>query len=171
MANANKGKYYLSQEDDLNARIASLARKVEAMELRKPKEVKVVQNDEFCVICEFIGHSTNECPNIQMCKEVMQEQANALNAFKKPFPSPYSESYNQQWRNHPNFSWRDENRAYPPQPQRSQNFLSYSTSNVKTLEEALQEFMQGQENINNQTTQDIKEIKSSLSALTASLHT
>ena len=31
--------------------------------------------------------------------------------------------------------------------------------------------MQGQANINNQTTQDIKEIKSSLSALTASLRT
>ena len=37
LANANKEKYYLSQEDDLNARLASLTRKVEAMELRKSK--------------------------------------------------------------------------------------------------------------------------------------
>nr|KJB66382.1 hypothetical protein B456_010G138200 [Gossypium raimondii] len=31
----NKGKYHLSQEDDLSAKMASLTRKVEAMELRK----------------------------------------------------------------------------------------------------------------------------------------
>ena len=118
MANANKGKYYLSQEDDLNARIASLTRKIEAMELKKVKEVKSAQNEDICVICEHVGHSTNECPNLPICKEVLHEHVNAFNTFKKSFFSPCSKSYNHQWKNYPNFSWRNENHVQPPQFQR-----------------------------------------------------
>ena len=68
LANANRGKYHLSQEDDLSARIANLTRKVEAMEIRKVKEVKSVQNEEICSICETLVHSTNECLNIPIFK-------------------------------------------------------------------------------------------------------
>ncbi|XP_022852000.1 uncharacterized protein LOC111373667 [Olea europaea var. sylvestris] len=149
LASSSGGKYQLSQDEDLNARIASLSRKVEAMELRKVKEVKPVQNDEICSICETFGHLTHDCPNIPVFKEVLHDQANAINTFKKPFPSPFSETYNQQWRNHPNFSWRDDN---------------------LTLEETLQSFMQGQVNISNQTSQAINENKNTLSSLTSSLH-
>ena len=44
LAYANKGKYNLSQENDLNARIASLTRKIEAMETRKVNEIRTVPN-------------------------------------------------------------------------------------------------------------------------------
>ncbi|XP_022851737.1 uncharacterized protein LOC111373434 [Olea europaea var. sylvestris] len=96
LASSSGGKYQLSQDDDLNARIASLSRKVEAMELRKVKEVKPVQNDEICSIGETFGHLTHDCPNIPVFKEVLHDQANAMNTFKKPFSSSYSETYNQQ---------------------------------------------------------------------------
>ena len=97
LANANKGKYFLSQEDDLNARVASLARKVEALEIRKSKEVNSVQNENicsFCNICELVGHSADECPSLPLCKEVFNEQANVMSNVKKPFPTPFSETYN-----------------------------------------------------------------------------
>ena len=87
LANSNKEKYYLSQEDDLNARLASLTRKVEDMELKKVKKIKSVQDEEVCGICELVGHFTNECPNILT-------QANIINTFKKSFHSLYSETYN-----------------------------------------------------------------------------
>jgi hypothetical protein len=74
------------------------------MELRKVNEIKVVQNEEVCVICEIIGHTTHECPTILAFKEVLHDQANAMNTYKKPFDAPYSETYNSGWRNHPNFS-------------------------------------------------------------------
>ncbi|XP_022855492.1 uncharacterized protein LOC111376749 [Olea europaea var. sylvestris] len=170
LASSSGGKYQLSQDDDLNARIASLSRKVEAMELRKVKEVKPVQNDEICSICETFGHLTHDCPNIPVFKEVLHDQANAMNTFKKPFSSPYSETYNQQWRNHPNFSWRDDNRVHLSQPQGLSKFPSFPPPQSKTLEETLQSFMQGQANINNQTSQAINEIKNTLSSLTSSLH-
>ncbi|XP_022866699.1 uncharacterized protein LOC111386463, partial [Olea europaea var. sylvestris] len=170
LASSSGGKYQLSQDDDLNARTASLSRKVEAIELRKVKEVKPVQNDEICSICETFGHLTHDCPNIPVFKEVLHDQANAMNTFKKPFSSPYSETYNQQWRNHPNFSWRDDNRDHISQPQGLSKIPSFPPPQSKTLEETLQSFMQGQANINNQTLQAINEIKNTLSSLTSSLH-
>ncbi|XP_022859157.1 uncharacterized protein LOC111379951, partial [Olea europaea var. sylvestris] len=170
LASSSGGKYQLSQDDDLNARIASLSRKVEAMELRKVKEVKPMQNDEICSICETFGHLTHDCPNIPIFKEVLHDQANAMNTFKKPFSSPCSETFNQQWRNHPNFSWRDDNRVHLSQPQGFSKFPSFPPPQSKTLEETLQSFMQGQANINNQTSQAINEIKNTLSSLTSSLH-
>ena len=34
------------------------------------------------------------------------EQVNAFNNFQKQYSGPYSETYNLGWRNHPNFSWK-----------------------------------------------------------------
>jgi hypothetical protein len=34
------------------------------------------------------------------------EQVNAFNNFQKPSSGPYFETYNPRWRNHPNFSWQ-----------------------------------------------------------------
>ena len=61
--------------------MASLTR-IEAMELRNVQEVKSVKTEEICNICEIIGHSTVECPNIPLCKEMLHDQANVLETFK-----------------------------------------------------------------------------------------
>ena len=173
LENANKGKYHLSQEDDLNARITSLARKVESMELKKPKEVKFVQDKDTCDICAIEGHLTSECPRIPVFKELCHEQANAMSNFKKPFPSAYSETYNPNWRNHPNFSWRNDNhvQSSPNQNTSNSNFTPYHRPQTKSLKETLQTFMQAQTTINSQTSQAINEIKLTLSTLTNSLRT
>ena len=62
-----------------------------------------------CIICDDPTHSTINCPNLPQVKGAIQiEQANALNYQRKPFNSPYSETYNPGWGKHPNFSWRNE---------------------------------------------------------------
>ena len=78
------------------------------MKIGKVKEIKSVQNDEICGICDELEHSTNECPKIPLFKKVVHEQVNAMNNFKKPYTSSFSYSYNLGWRNHPNFSWRND---------------------------------------------------------------
>ena len=91
--------------DDLCAKVASLTRKLEAMELRKVEEVNTMPNIyEVCRICETMEHPTNECPTIPAFKEVLHDQANAMNMVKKSYHFPYSEAYNLGWRNHLNFS-------------------------------------------------------------------
>ena len=65
--------------------------------------------EEPCIICDDPTHSTINCPNLPQVKGAIQiEQANALNYQRKPFNSPYSETYNPGWGKHPNFSWRNE---------------------------------------------------------------
>jgi hypothetical protein len=89
------GMYNLREDHDLQAKFASLARKAEA----SVQEI-------VCQICETNKHSTNDCPTLPSFKECLHEQANALNTFQRPNHSPYLQTYNPGWRNHPNFSWK-----------------------------------------------------------------
>ena len=99
------GIHHLRENDDLQAKIANLTRKLEAIELKKVNEVTSVPQvpsvpigprvEEPCIICDDPTHSTIICPNLPQVKGVIQiEQANALNYQRKPFNSPYSETYN-----------------------------------------------------------------------------
>jgi hypothetical protein len=72
--------YNLREDHDLQAKFASLARKVEAVELKKSGQIKSVQ-EIVCQICETNEHSTNDCPTLSSFKECLNEQANALNSF------------------------------------------------------------------------------------------
>ena len=83
------GKYQLREDDDLSARVASLTRKLEALELSKVNGINIVPRiDEVCRICEIMEHLTNECPTIPNFKEVLHDQANAMNMVKKIIAFP-----------------------------------------------------------------------------------
>ena len=85
------GLYHLKEEDDVNARIARLARKVVAIELGKTSEVKKLGPIESsCGICKTNTHLTKDCPTIPAFQDVLHEQTNVANAYRRPFSSPYS---------------------------------------------------------------------------------
>ena len=116
---AGGGIHHLIENDKLQAKISNLTRKLEAIEMKKVNEVTSVPQipsvptgprvEEPCIICDDLTHSTINCPNFPQVKGAIQiEQANALNYQRKPFNSPYSETYNPGWGKHPNFSWRNE---------------------------------------------------------------
>jgi hypothetical protein len=75
------GMYNLREDHDLQAKFASLARKVEALECKKSGQLKSVQ-DIVCQICETNEHATNDCPTLSSFKECLHEQVRALNSFK-----------------------------------------------------------------------------------------
>ena len=113
------GIHHVRDNDDLQAKIANLTMKFEAIELKKVNEVTVVHKvplvpmgsgvDESCIICDDPTHSTINCPNLPQVKGAIQiEQANALNYQRKSFNSPNSETYNPGWSKHLNFSWKNE---------------------------------------------------------------
>ena len=110
--------HHLKENDDLQAKVANLTRKLEAIEFKKVNEVTSEPQvpsvpigpkvEEPC-ICDDPTHSTINCPNLPQVRGAIQiEQANALNYQRKPFNSPYSETYSPGWGKHPNFSWRNE---------------------------------------------------------------
>jgi hypothetical protein len=74
---------------------------------------------ESCSVCASPLHQAQNCPSMTAFE---MEQVNAFNNFQKPSSGPYSKTYNPGWRNHPNFSWKqnqpttNQGRAphYPP---------------------------------------------------------
>ncbi|XP_052302019.1 uncharacterized protein LOC127904107 [Populus trichocarpa] len=181
----SSGKFQLKETDDLNARLASLARKVESLEIKKV-HVMSEQQEESCVICESKGHRTTECPTIPAFKEVLYGQTSDSSNVRKPFSNqvgnPYSETYNPGWRNHPNFRWRNEGSSVPqtfqppPPPFHAPTHNTYQPPHKRSLEDTLQQFMQTQGGINNQaykcqdqTNRTLDDIRSQLTKLTQSL--
>ena len=86
--------------------------------------------EEPCIICDDPMHSTINCPNLPQVKGAIQiEQANALNYQRKPFNSPYSETYNPGWGKHPNFSWRNEGGPHNVPNSQGPNYQNQGFSN------------------------------------------
>ena len=134
------GIHHLRDNDDLQAKITNLTRKLEAIELKKVNEVTIVPQvplvpmgsrvEEPCIICDDPTHSTINCSNLPQVKGAIQiEQANALNYQRKPFNSPYSKTYNPGWGKHPNFSWRNEGGPHNLPNNQGQNFQNQGFSN------------------------------------------
>jgi hypothetical protein len=67
-----------------------LTRKVEAIELGKIESKAPTFFESSCGICETNSHLTKDCPTILAFQEVLHEQANVANAYRRPFSSPYS---------------------------------------------------------------------------------
>ncbi|XP_038978855.1 uncharacterized protein LOC120109176, partial [Phoenix dactylifera] len=161
--NTKGGMYHVKEENDVNLKIANLTRKVEAIELSRANTGKTPTIDEsICEICESNAHLTKDCPTIPAFQEVLHDQANFTNAYKRPFP----ETYNPSWRNHPNFSWR-----HGPTANESQgNSIPYVPPHKRSLEDTLQAFMQGQTQINQNTMQSPQELKNFVGRIEAQLN-
>ena len=109
------GKHHVKENDDLQDKITTLTRKLEAIEMQKVNEVATVPKvpsaptgprmEDLCITCDDPTHLTIDCPNLPQVKGAIQiKQTNSLNYPRKPFNSPYSETYNLRWSKHPNFS-------------------------------------------------------------------
>ncbi|XP_073019498.1 uncharacterized protein [Primulina eburnea] len=76
-----------------------------------------VQQAKACGTCAMVGHSTDTCPTLQ---EDPTQQVNAIGGFPgqpQHRYDPYSNSYNPGWKDHPNFSYRNQGgqQGYPQQ--------------------------------------------------------
>ncbi|GFS40466.1 hypothetical protein Acr_00g0068730 [Actinidia rufa] len=155
--NQQGGKYQLKEVDDVNARLATMARKLEALEFTKVNAVGSI-------------------------KEALHGQVNAIGHYGQGARNPYSSTYNPGWRDHPNFGWRNEGtsnpQAYqggfhnpqsyqathpPPQPQ------NYQPQPHQSLEDTLQQFIQSQGGVNSRVDKTLDDIKSQLTLLTQAL--
>ncbi|MGV8048429.1 hypothetical protein PJP07_29960, partial [Mycobacterium kansasii] len=83
------GMYLLKEDDDINAKVANLTRKLEAMELKKDKAKETV-----CSICGCNINTTKNCSTISAFQEVLNEQSNAVSNYQRPFSGPTSNTYN-----------------------------------------------------------------------------
>ncbi|GKU94734.1 hypothetical protein SLEP1_g8180 [Rubroshorea leprosula] len=138
-----------------------------------------------CFVCGGLDHLAKDCLTYGEMRGVYEEQCNALGMGREPF-SPYSETYNPSWRNHPNFSLK----ANQNHPTSSSNTWNSETQTLKSyptpqynarpdrnpLEETLKAFMEAQTKTNQkfdsiltQVVEENKDIKSQLTKLTNAL--
>ncbi|RVW63666.1 hypothetical protein CK203_056934 [Vitis vinifera] len=129
------------EDMDMKAKVATIARRLEELELKKMHEVQAISETKpMSCHAPFANHV------------IMWPNNNA----------PYGNTYNSSWRNHPNFSWKPRPPPYQPQ---AQTQAPQQTSSVEqaivNLSKVMGDFVGEQKAINSQLHQKIENVESS----------
>ena len=103
------GRYTLPEGLDVQAKFTTITKRLDDLEAKGVQEVQIVNEGvtQLCLICKSTKHGVQSCPTLPIMQDMFSEQANALRTYKQySSNSPYSNTYNPGWRNHPNLSWR-----------------------------------------------------------------
>ncbi|XP_050259914.1 uncharacterized protein LOC126704981 [Quercus robur] len=108
MSRKTAGVLELDSITSLAAQMATLSQQLGKM------NVNVIQTNVFCDHCAG-NHSSVDCQVGNPFAQLSYGQANYVSNFQRQ-NNPYSNTYNPGWRNHPNFSWsNNQGLAKPPQ--------------------------------------------------------
>jgi hypothetical protein len=80
----------------------AIVKRLDALSGGQPINAANTFEIESCSVCASPIHQVQNCPSVKVFFKM--EQVNAFNNFRKQSSGPYSETYNSGWRNHPNFS-------------------------------------------------------------------
>ena len=123
------GIYALSEDTEMKAKLTTYTRRLEELEMRNQHEVQVVNellaSHPSYFNCQSNSHPGEHCPVVSSVRELMQEHAHVLGQNRPPTNAPYGNTYNPNWRNHPNLSWKPKPPACAP-PRAQQQFGSTS---------------------------------------------
>ena len=169
------GMYAFSEDAEMKEKLTTLTRILEELEMRNQYEMQAVNklsaSQPFYFNCQSNSHPGEHC----------QEHAHVLNQNKPPINAPYGNTYNPNWKNHPNISWKPKPPAYVP-PGAQQQFgststqqqplpLSYSVEQaILNLSKVVGTFVEEQKVLNVQTNQKIEAVESSLNKKLDSVH-
>ena len=80
---SGRGMFKLREDHDISTKYASLARKIEALEIKKTEHVKTI-HEVACHICNSNEHVTQNCPILPALQDCLSDQVSAINTFKRP---------------------------------------------------------------------------------------
>ena len=179
------GIYALSEDTEMNAKLTTLTQRLEELEMRNQHEVQAVNvlptSHPAYFNCQSSSHPGEHCPLVPSVRDLMQEHAHVLGQNKPPINAPYGNTYNPNWRNHPNLSWKPKPLAYTPQVAQQQ-FSSTSAQQqqpppsspveqaIMNLSKVVGTFVEGQKVLNVQTNQKIETVESSLNKKLENMH-
>ena len=138
-------------------------------EMQAVNELSVSQSS--CFNCQSNSHPEEHC----------QEHAQILNQNKPLTNAPYGNTYNPNWRNHPNLSWKPKPPAYIPTGAQQQ-FGSTSTQQqlpppaspveqaILNLRKVVGTFVEEKKVLNVKTNQKIEAVESSLNRKLDNMH-
>ena len=159
------GTYALSEDTEMKAKLTTLTRRLEELEMRNQHEMQEVNelsaSQPSCFNCQSNSHPGEHC----------QEHAHVLNHNRSPINAPYGNTYNPNWKNHPNLSWKPKPPVYVPLGAQQQ-FGSTSTQQqslplsspvdqaILNLSKVVGTFVEEQKVLNVQTNQKIEAVES-----------
>ena len=175
-AHPRGGIYVLSEDMEMKAKISTLTRKVEELEGKRLHEVQaVIENPAQAnpgITFQPTAHSEEHYPMTPSVKDLMSEYANVVGQYKPQPNTQYGNTYNSNWRNHPNLSWKPNPPAYvplgakpqfgsssEPQPPPSSSPVEQAILN---LSKVVGNFVEEQKGINVQLAQRIDTVESTL---------
>ena len=110
--------YSLPEDMELKAKLSTLARRLEELEMINQHEVRTVAEtpvpNNLCFICQSTEQLGEHCPTVPSIRDMLTEQSNVVAQYKPPPNAPYNNTYNPNWRNHPNLSWKPKLPPYVP---------------------------------------------------------
>ena len=174
--NQRGGMYALNDEMEMKARLSTLARKVEELEGKQLHEVQAVTDNTAqpnpCTNFQSPAHPIEQCSMTPAVKDLMSECAHTVGQFKPQPNAPYGNTYNPNWRNHPNLAWRPNPPAYVPpgakpqfgSPSQSQQPPSSSPVEqaILNLSKVVGNFVDEQKGTNVQLAQRIDTVENTL---------
>ena len=98
----------------MKARLDAIDHKLSELKL---SNVSHVTNSLSCTTCNGSDHQTSMCP---FTNQENFENVNLVNNYGRSQNNPYAPTFNPGWRNHPNFSYKNNQNTVPQPPNRAQ---------------------------------------------------
>ena len=97
-ANSRGGMYSFTEDMEMKAKLSTLARRLEEIEMQNHHEVRAVtktsMSNQPYFICQSTEHQGEHCPTVPSVRDMMAEQDNAMGQYKPPTTAPYGNTYN-----------------------------------------------------------------------------
>ena len=97
-ANSRGGMYSLSEDMEMKAKLSTLARRLEELEMQNQHEMQAMVEapvpNQPCFICQSTKHQGEHCPTVPSVRDMVAEQANVVGPYKPPSTAPYYNTCN-----------------------------------------------------------------------------
>ena len=176
--NPRGGIYSLTEDVELKAKLSTLKRNMEEPEHRNHQEVRAVTEASMpsqpCFNYQYTSHQGEHCPISPSVRDLMVENANVVGQNRPPIDAQYGNTYNPNWKNHPNLAWKPKPPVYVlPGAHQQQQYGSTSqqqqppTSSlveqaIMNSSKVVEKFVEKQKTINAQINQRIEKVESSM---------
>ena len=100
--------YSLTEDVELKAKLSTLNRRMEELEQGNHQEVRAVTeaSSQPCFNRQSTGHQGEHCPISPSVRDLIVENANVVGQNRPPTDAQYGNTYNPNWKNHPNLAWK-----------------------------------------------------------------
>ena len=168
--------YSITKDMEMKANLSTLTRRLEELEMRNHHEVRVVTEasmpNNLCFTWQSNENQGEHCPTSPSVRDMMAEHANVVGQYEPPTNGPHGNTYNPNWRNHPNISWKPKHPPYVPPAVQQQCGLSSQPQPppasspveqvIMNLNKVVGNFMEEQKVVNAQANERIDTVESTL---------